>query len=615
MVRATFAGFTTAYSALQANQKRLDITGQNLSNMNTPGYTRQALQTSSINYTNPVSHYINGSEVAVGFGVHMDKVTQIRDPYLDVQYRNQMNKSGYADSMQQALDRLSDVFDESHIKGIWSAIEDIKGTLLNMQDSAKVNDAIYEAEFRSKMQALTNLFNDASKQIDEAEKLEYTKLDGRGTNELGVVDRVNDIIKQIGTLNRQIKQNQIFGQQSLELMDERNVLLDELSSYIPIEVTYYKDLNYDGKRDDEAIYNLDNNGNIIGRREWPDDLRVEMVYQDKDGKTQKLTLVEGTIGSNDQNCGSISFTKPDGYLNTEGVLENPKDVSITFNGFTYDATGLPQPSGNVDFSMTYTPGTPGPPPTAASAEVGNHFAAGSSSIQSSLDMLWKDGATEGAGGAIGINDVRGYSYYRNELDNLAISFATVMNRLNAMGNGNHDPASTDFDLLTSKDGGPLSAKNIGISADWQSGKVHVGKDTGIEDDSDKNQTATVLNMYEALRATYPYSNIKDKDGNTLFGSGDPYEINLGNNSFADYMNHISTILANDSYTNTDALKTNITVLNGIQNSRDSISGVSLDEEASNMMMYMSAYNAASRLMTTLDEALNTLINSTGLVGR
>ena len=77
MVRATFAGFTTAYSALQANQKRLDITGQNLSNMNTPGYTRQALQTSSINYTNPVSHYMNGSEVAVGVGVHMDKVTQI----------------------------------------------------------------------------------------------------------------------------------------------------------------------------------------------------------------------------------------------------------------------------------------------------------------------------------------------------------------------------------------------------------------------------------------------------------------------------------------------------------------------------------------------------------
>lgn len=153
MIRATFAGFSTAMSALQANQKRLDISGQNLSNMNTPGYTRQALQVSSVNYTNPISHYMNGSEVAVGFGVHMDKVTQIRDPYLDIQYRNQMDKSGYTDAMQASLDRLSDVFDESHVNGIWSAFEDIRSTLINIQDLGKVNDPIYEAEFRSKMQA------------------------------------------------------------------------------------------------------------------------------------------------------------------------------------------------------------------------------------------------------------------------------------------------------------------------------------------------------------------------------------------------------------------------------------------------------------------------------
>ena len=56
MVRATFAGFSTALSALQANQKRLDIVGQNLSNMNTAGYTRQQLETSSLNYTKPIAH-------------------------------------------------------------------------------------------------------------------------------------------------------------------------------------------------------------------------------------------------------------------------------------------------------------------------------------------------------------------------------------------------------------------------------------------------------------------------------------------------------------------------------------------------------------------------------
>ena len=81
------------------------------------------------------------------------------------------------------------------------------------------------------------------------------------------------------------------------------------------------------------------------------------------------------------------------------------------------------------------------------------------------------------------------------------------------------------------------------------------------------------------------------------------------------MNHVSTQLATDSSSNTTALKTNVTVLNSIQSSRDSISGVSMDEEATNMMTYVSAYNAASRLMTALDEVLNTLINNTGMVGR
>ena len=118
MVRATFAGFSTALSALQANQKRLDIVGHNLANMNTVGYTRQQLETSSLNYTTPVSNYMNGSEVIVGFGVHMNKVSQIRDPYLDVQYRSQMQKSGYTDALQSSLDSLAKIFDESNTEGM-----------------------------------------------------------------------------------------------------------------------------------------------------------------------------------------------------------------------------------------------------------------------------------------------------------------------------------------------------------------------------------------------------------------------------------------------------------------------------------------------------------------
>ncbi|MCD7992588.1 MAG: flagellar basal body protein [Clostridia bacterium] len=556
MIRATFSGFSTAFSALQASQKRLDIVGQNLSNMNTQGYTRQQLETSSLNYSNPISRYMNGSQIAVGFGVNMDKVTQIRDPYLDAQYRAQINKAGYSDSMQTALDALSKALDESSIDGIRQAFSDVQSVLTDMQD--KGNDSVYESELRSRMQSLTNLLNDAARQIEAAEKAELSRLDGTGTSEQGAVDKVNDILRQIGDLNHQIKQNQVLGQQSLELMDKRNSLLDELASYVPIEVTYYKDGEHDGKMlgpDGTSIvdaprelYDYDSHGNIIGRKEWPDDLKVELLYRntdDPEGTVNRLTLINGTEGTRGSNYGKLT---PE-----NSTPPSPSNVSIRF---------IPAASSGETDKF-------------ASA-VGIQFSSGS--IQASLDMLGKKGTGDPvATGSAVQDDVRGYQYYMKRLDELASHFAKIINDAN------------DGKLLTNRTDPDedITALTIGISKEWINGSVHVGKDGESYND-------TILTMLNSMSKAYP---------------------ELDGKSFADYMNNVSTILANDSSSNTNTLKTNVMVLNGIQNSRDSISGVSMDEEASNMMTYLSAYNAASRLLTALDEALNTLINGTGLAGR
>lgn len=565
MVRATFSGFSTALSALMANQKRLDIVGQNLSNMNTPGYTRQQLETSSLNYSSPVSQYMNGSEISIGFGVSMDKVSQIRDPYLDAQYRTQINKSGYHDSLQFGFDTLSKVLDESNVDGIRQAIADINSVLVEMQESSKVNDVVYESELRSRFQAMTNLFNDAARQIEAAEKAEFGKLDGTGTSEQGSVQRVNELLRQIGDLNHQIKQNQVLGQQSLELMDQRNQMLDELASYVPIEVSYYKDAEHDGKMLDtdpdspthnqiidapKEMYEYDAYNHIIGKKEWPDDLKVELLYKDPDGTPQRLTLVNGTEGGRGNNYGTLTV---------DGSSEDPANASVVFN------------------------------PAASSGEAAQRASAAGiqlsgGSIQGSLDMLGKAGTGNPVNGLPGtLDDVRGYQYYMNRLDDLAKHFAKTFNDLNVAGGGPDDV------LLANKENPDeeITALTIGLSKKWISGEVHLS--TGGE-----NKNDTVLGMIEALAKAHP---------------------ELGDKSFADYINNVSTTLANDSKNNINSLKTSVTVLNSIQNSRDSISGVSLDEEAANMMSYMSAYNAVSRVMTALDEALNTLINSTGLVGR
>ena len=307
-----------------------------------------------------------------------------------------------------------------------------------------------------------------------------------------------------------------------------------------------------------------------------DDLRVEMVYYDANGTAQRLTLVEGTEGSGSENYGRLSIT---------GNITDPTNFEITFTG---SAKNLVPPNAQQTLTLEKDGANGGITGTPASTGLGN------GSIQASLDMLWKTGDTTTNKN----NDVRGYEYYRSELDTLAKSFADVMNAIN---NEKH-PAGTTQDLFVSKNGTAINAATIGINPDWTAGSVKIN--TG-GNGTDPN--TAILNMMEALTSTWP------NNGNNLnFIQPSP---NLKNNSFADYMNHVSTVLANDSYSNTVALKTNVTVLNGIQNSRDSISGVSLNEEASNMMMFQSAYQAASRLMTALDQVLDVLINSTGTCGR
>lgn len=557
MVRATFSGFNTALSALQANQKRLDITGQNLSNMNTAGYTRQQLEASSLNYTNPVSHYSNGNETAVGFGVSMDRVSQIRDPYLDIQYRSQSADCSYTNRLQTALNSLSKVLDETTISGIRQAFDDVLSTLTSMQDPAKVSDPIYESELRTKMQSVCNLFNQASRQITQAEQNEFQRLTGEGSSEQGDVQKINDILRQIGDLNVQIKRNQVAGHPSLELQDKRNLLLDELSGYIPVETRYYKDDAHSGNN----AYDHDANGAVIGKKDWPDDLEVSMNYIDAKGKSQKLILVNGSdLGADGltKNYGQLSVLKGDHQ--TAASVSDPANISVKFEKApSYKGNGQAA-TNNVYAELK-----------------GIRFEGGS--LQASLDMLQKTGTGNVINGSTAVDDVRGYQYYSGKLDQLASTFAKSMNDIN---NGKKH---TDKNLLSNSTNDSttgITAGNIGISKGWTSGTVHISTDG-------TNRTDTVLDMIAAMKDT----------------------TKLNGKTFADYMNNLSTQLASDSSSNQTVLKTGTTVLNSILDSRDSLSGVSLDEEATNMMAYVSAYNAASRLMTALDEVLNTLISNTG----
>ena len=605
MIRATFAGFDTALSAMRMNQKKLDVVGHNLANMNTEGYTRQDMKTSSINYKNPTSFYTNSNETNVGYGVAMDGMRQLRDQFLDKQYRAQNGRASYSQELGESLKALSRFLDETKINGLRASFDDIQKSLLNMQDPSKIQDPVYEGEFMGRGQPMTQLLNSAAEGIIQAEKNEFRKIDGTGTSENGAIQKINTLVEEIGDLNRRIKKNQLMKHPSLELMDERNKRLDELSKYIPIEVETFSE-EYTSATPPTTryrIYNYDSAGNITGRSDWPEDIRVNLVYRDSTGgntEVKKITLVNGSIDADlkdatgrHYNVGKVELATP--ALPAQPYSEdNPLNTKLKFTGFK-KRVGAPD-SFTTDTSKV-------------------RFASGS--VQANLDMLSSCDIRQlsHAGGVINLADLKAsnemtsysFDFYMGKLDLLAETFTKNMNAVNKKGNTDYNgtvtpnPTNPNHVLLINRDktAGPtggnipddVTAANIGISKGWVNGTTHVGTHGFRNGPTLTNQgdtTDTVLEMLEQLISPM-------------------MKMNNTKTSYGDYMNNVSTTLATDSYANNNAHTINKTVLDGLNTSRDQLSGVSLDEEAANMMTFQSSYNAAARLMTTLNDTLETLL--------
>ena len=161
MIRSTFAGFTMAQQALSANQRAIDVAGQNLSNINTPGYTRQRLDLASIS---PVGASFSSSvyDNKVGQGVMMKGISQIRDPFLDIQYRNQIAKVGTADAEDQILERLGEIFDETDSAAVREAFNNVITQLKNMANPQDGGASSTDALVRSSFEVLINAIHELS---------------------------------------------------------------------------------------------------------------------------------------------------------------------------------------------------------------------------------------------------------------------------------------------------------------------------------------------------------------------------------------------------------------------------------------------------------------------
>ena len=107
----TFGSFTQARLAIYAAQTGLTVTGNNISNINTPGYTRQRLDQVSLYAAGSDRYYAEG-DIRTGQGALVKSLSQIRSPYLDIRYRTEQAKVGYMDAYAEGLKEIATILDE-----------------------------------------------------------------------------------------------------------------------------------------------------------------------------------------------------------------------------------------------------------------------------------------------------------------------------------------------------------------------------------------------------------------------------------------------------------------------------------------------------------------------
>ncbi len=502
-MRPTFMGFETATRGMMVQQKALDIVGNNLTNISTTGYTRQRVDLVSLNVNMRNARYNQNSVPFAGQGAATYGISQIRDSFLDKRFREEYADVGYHDVVTSTLTDLGSAIDEISPAVMSVAMDNFKAAWKELQ--LKPGESTNSANLLSKASQIVSIFQQMSQKIDNVWGQQEYNLNQD-------VESINSILQRVAYLNDEISKEKFNSMdvgnknyKPLELLDQRNVLLDQLSNFA--DVTY---------------------------------------REEEDGTvTVKMGGQEAVKGNTYQ---TLRYSK-------DVYDENFPTVRVTWN------------------------------------DSGEEVSFSSGTVRGYLDMM-------NGRGPHSINEdnssyAQGILYYKEKVDRFAATFAEAFNNVIALENTDPTQYKT---LFTFENDSYQGASQIRVNEDWLADATFVLKDVKDKGDNGANDNNFAAKAYQ------------------LFETGLDYGEFTG--TFQEYIQFYSTTkLGNDTAYNNSRLEAVSSISNDLLNQIQEISGVSMDEEGVDMMMFKKAYDAVSRVFTTLDEMLDKLINGTGVVGR
>lgn len=311
----------TAKSGMNVSQVAIQTTSHNISNINTPGYSRQRVnQSASSPYSMPGKNSNFGAG-QIGTGAQIDNVTRIRNSFYDYQYRSESHQYGSTSVKYEYFKNIEGIFNEPSDTAISSSLNSFFNSWSELSkdpQSSGVKSVVIENG-----KYLSNSINSAFKRLESLEE-------GLDKQSEYIMDEVNSMLSQLDKLEKNIKIIQGSGKSPNDFLDQRDQLLDNLSFKLNIndkdvKATLKKAYDANGK---VTLDDLTKSGvKISGELEGTLSMKQE-INKYKEG----LKQLSNTITSNvNDAAGQEIFKAKDGELisiNPE-MLQEPEKINVT----------------------------------------------------------------------------------------------------------------------------------------------------------------------------------------------------------------------------------------------------------------------------------------------
>ncbi len=599
-----FDTFTVAKRGLNVQQGAINTTAHNIANANTVGYSRQRAVMETTRPFGGTSKFDSCGPGQVGTGAQITSIMRIRDTFIDYQVRNETSKLGNYQVTSEFLSQIEDIFGEPSDTGIQTLFSEFYSAF---QELAKTPE---------KSSARTVALQNASALADALNHT-YTQLEKKMTDAQELLQQnvtdINSMLDQINDLNQQIAKVCAVGQTPNDLMDRRDNLLDSLSSMfgITIEKDVRETINLKVEGFPAHGISIDNLVNSNPNTDYTRFSYVKGVEYAKnaDGTVDNSKLEVEYYPLGDSSASPEKIT----IVGTADELKDLKDSLEQNRILIADQQGIV--------------GTPDPltGDTIMSVEDLNKSTFKMYQYDKDVNTVDpKDIKGEVAGNQSAQDLIKGYM---SDLDKMAAALAYSVNAIqtgnDGSGNDLVDSNGNPFEcIFVNGDGSTsdhgISAKNITVNKNLINdvSKLNCGaSNESGERNGDRAQAiadllTTKINLSEL-------DNVAELDRNTFF---DKAGINLDSDGISIegskdgktvhnyYKDMISQLGTKAQEANRKTANQSEVILKNIELQRLSVSGVSIDEEMTNLIQFQHSYSANAKMISTIDELLDVVIN-------